>query len=191
MLPSVDSLLACRVILLLISTARPVSVLLWIVLRNFLPPASEHRVTRTTQMTEKEREELSVHNTELGGCESHGENHSRGLSLVYERFNRLVHKSFLRRKRISFRINKVFRFWFWKQSAPQWIQILYQSTAVSLKRSILGTLCAAFLQSAPPTAYGGLLGANSPTNIHCLCIPTPPTQTHHPDWSKKKADSLY
>lgn len=56
MLPSVDSLLACRVILLLISTARPVSVLLWIVLRNFLPPASEHRVTRTTQMTEKERE---------------------------------------------------------------------------------------------------------------------------------------
>ena len=40
MLPSVDSLLACRVILLLISTARPVSVLRWMVLRSFLPPAS-------------------------------------------------------------------------------------------------------------------------------------------------------
>lgn len=40
MLPSVDSRLACLVILLLISTASPVSVLLWIVLRSFFPPAS-------------------------------------------------------------------------------------------------------------------------------------------------------
>lgn len=46
MLPSVDSLLACRVILLLISTARPVSVLLWMVLRSFLPPASVRKDTR-------------------------------------------------------------------------------------------------------------------------------------------------
>lgn len=46
MLPSVDSRLACRVILLLISTAKPVSVLLWMVLRNFLPPASAHRDTQ-------------------------------------------------------------------------------------------------------------------------------------------------
>lgn len=40
MLPSVDSRLAWRVIQFLISTARPVSVLLWTVLRSFLPPAS-------------------------------------------------------------------------------------------------------------------------------------------------------
>ncbi len=48
MLPSVDSRLACLVILLLISTASPVSVLLWIVLRSFFPPASTE--------TERERE---------------------------------------------------------------------------------------------------------------------------------------
>lgn len=40
MLPSVDSRLACRVIQFLISTAKPVSVLLWTVLRSFLPPVS-------------------------------------------------------------------------------------------------------------------------------------------------------
>lgn len=55
MLPSVDSRLAWRVILLRISTARPVSVLLWIVLRNFLPPASG-RTFRTTKMGKRERE---------------------------------------------------------------------------------------------------------------------------------------
>lgn len=48
MLPSADSRLACLVILLLISTASPVSVLLWIVLRSFFPPASTE--------TERERE---------------------------------------------------------------------------------------------------------------------------------------
>lgn len=56
MLPSVDSRLACRVILLLISTARPVSVLLWIVLRNFLPPASARGTTHAKER-EMEREE--------------------------------------------------------------------------------------------------------------------------------------
>ncbi len=50
MLPSADSRLACLVILLLISTASPVSVLLWIVLRSFFPPAS----------TETERQWQSV-----------------------------------------------------------------------------------------------------------------------------------
>lgn len=55
MLPSVDSRLAWRVILLRISTARPVSVLLWIVLRSFLPPASG-RTFRTTKMGKRERE---------------------------------------------------------------------------------------------------------------------------------------
>lgn len=55
MLPSVDSRLAWRVILLRISTARPVSVLLWIVLRNFLPPASGCMV-RTTKMGKRKRE---------------------------------------------------------------------------------------------------------------------------------------
>lgn len=56
MLPSVDSLLACRVILLLISTARPVSVLLWMVLRSFLPPASAGTDTRTKKEEEEEKE---------------------------------------------------------------------------------------------------------------------------------------
>lgn len=55
MLPSVDSRLAWRVILLRISTARPVSVLLWIVLRNFLPPASG-RTLRDTKVGKRERE---------------------------------------------------------------------------------------------------------------------------------------
>lgn len=54
MLPSVDSRLAWRVILLRISTARPVSVLLWIVLRNFLPPASG-RTFRTAKLGKRER----------------------------------------------------------------------------------------------------------------------------------------
>lgn len=55
MLPSVDSRLACRVILLLISTARPVSVLLWIVLRSFLPPASARRITQAKKEEYRKR----------------------------------------------------------------------------------------------------------------------------------------
>lgn len=55
MLPSVDSRLAWRVILLRISTASPVSVLLWMVLRNFLPPASG-RTFRHTKMGKRERD---------------------------------------------------------------------------------------------------------------------------------------
>lgn len=66
MLPSVDSRLAWRVILLRISTARPVSVLLWIVLRNFLPPASG-RTFRTTK-TGKERERDTQDDARLVEC---------------------------------------------------------------------------------------------------------------------------
>lgn len=67
MLPSVDSRLAWRVILLRISTARPVSVLLWIVLRNFLPPASG-RTFRHTKIGKRERERETEDDARLVDC---------------------------------------------------------------------------------------------------------------------------
>lgn len=79
MLPSVDSRLACRVILLLISTARPVSVLLWIVLRNFLPPASARTITHAKgRAMERERERKSDKD-----CQSMTLNHSVTVHIDY------------------------------------------------------------------------------------------------------------
>lgn len=87
MLPSVDSLLACRVILLLISTARPVSVLLWMVLRNFLPPASAHTVTHDANDREGERRP-SV--SELGR-ESCSETHTNAFTGSYRNRSNKAH----------------------------------------------------------------------------------------------------